>query len=259
MSTMKLKKFLTAMLLSATLVGGGLTHAKTVDAALSKKQAIAIVKKKESNQTSGQYTTSTKIKSGKQKINFDSHGAFTTKPELVQAITKVKSGKHAETVEQWIDMDAKRVYTKADGKWQYTPIADADTAKTDIKKYSSDLKKFAKSITTDLRKNAKLSHKEGVYTLKSNVNITKASKFLNKIFKDYKVDLKSFKKHVKLSNCKVTFKIKDKKITSTATSFKMNYDKKTPASFNFRIFGLGNSDSLKLPDEVKNATPASAN
>lgn len=32
-----------------------------------------------------------------------------------------------------------------------------------------------------------------------------------------------------------------------------------PASFNFRIFGFGNSDSLKLPDEVKIATPASAN
>ena len=256
---MKLKKFFTAMLLSTALVGGGLTHAKTVDAALSKKQAIAIVEKKQSKQSSGQFTFNTKIKSGKQKINFASQGAFTTKPELVQTITKVKLGNHTEKVEQWIDMDKKRVYTKADGKWQYTPIEDTDTAKTDIKKYSGDLKKFTKSINTDLNKNAKLSHKDGVYTLKSNVNITKASKFLNKIFKNYKVDLKSFKKHVKLSKCNVTFKIKDKKVTSTATSFKMNYDKKIPASFNFRIFDFGNFDSLKLPDEVKNATPASAN
>ncbi|MEB3365564.1 hypothetical protein SDC49_25035 [Lactobacillus sp. R2/2] len=47
---MKFKKLISTVLLSAALVGGGLTHAKTVDAALNKKQAIAIVNNKRRNQ-----------------------------------------------------------------------------------------------------------------------------------------------------------------------------------------------------------------
>ena len=91
--------------------------------------------------------------------------------------------------------------------------------------------------------------------LNSSVSMTKAAKLLNQIFKDYKVDTKSFKKHVKLSKCYVTFTLKDEEVTDYAVSFKMNYDKKMPASFKLKMFGFGDSDSLSLPDEVKNATP----
>lgn len=94
---MKFKKLISTVLLSAALVGGGLTHAKTVDAALNKKQAIAIVNNKKAEPTSGQYVFTTKIKSGKQKLGFDAHGTFVTKPQLVHLLllselvkTKVK-------------------------------------------------------------------------------------------------------------------------------------------------------------------------
>lgn len=252
---MKFKKLISTVLLSAALVGGGLTHAKTVDAALNKKQAIAIVNNKKAEPTSGQYVFTTKIKSGKQKLGFDAHGTFVTKPQLVQSITTVRAGKNKGKVEQWVDLTSNRLYTKVDGKWQYIPLEDSETAQPDMQKYESTIKKFTKSVKHDFNKNARLSHKKGVYTLKSSVSMTKAAKLLNQIFKDYKVDTKSFKKHVKLSKCYVTFTLKDEEVTDYAVSFKMNYDKKTPASFKLKMFGFGGSDSLALPDEVKNATP----
>jgi len=42
---MKFKKIISALLLSVALVGGGLFHAQSVEAALNKKQAIAIIAK----------------------------------------------------------------------------------------------------------------------------------------------------------------------------------------------------------------------
>ena len=42
---MKFKKVISALLLSVALFGGGLAHPQSVDAALSKKQAISIIKK----------------------------------------------------------------------------------------------------------------------------------------------------------------------------------------------------------------------
>lgn len=68
--------------------------------------------------------------------------------------------------------------------------------------------------------------------------MTKAAKMLNQIFKDYKVDTKSFKKHVKLSKCYVTFTLKDEEVTDYAVYFKMNYDKRHQHLSNLKCLAL---------------------
>ncbi|MEB3365565.1 hypothetical protein SDC49_25040 [Lactobacillus sp. R2/2] len=78
----------------------------------------------------------------------------------MQSITTVNAGKNKGKVEQWVDMTSNRLYTKVDGKWQYTTLEDSETTQPDMQKYESTIKKFAKSIKHDFNKNARLSHKK---------------------------------------------------------------------------------------------------
>lgn len=259
MHIVKFKKAIFAVLFATALVGGGLVYAKTVDADLSKNQAVSIVQNSKTNPTSGKVKFETKFKLDHQTVVGKTQGEFNVKPELFHSLSSVKSGKYQANIEQWGDVTSKRLYTKQDGKWQYGALQDNEVPDKEIQKYSGTIKKLAKSLNGDAKKNAKLSHKNGIYTLKTNVKLSKASKLLNKIWQDNKVDTKELKKRLKISKCYLIFTIEKKKVTGINCSFKTNLDKKSPVSFKIKIFDFNKYDDLKLPDEVKNATPAPAN
>ena len=107
---MKLKKFLTAMLLSATLVGGGLAHTQSVDAALSKKQAISIIKKEEQTPTSSQTDQISTTKYRKQKTTIKTKSIFSGQTGVLHSISTAKSGKKTQQLDEWVDLNLSLIH-----------------------------------------------------------------------------------------------------------------------------------------------------
>lgn len=257
MLLMKSKKVISALLLSVALFGGGLAHTQSVDAALSKKQAISIIKKEEQTPTSSQTDQISTTKYRKQKTTIKTKSIFNSQAGVLHSISTAKSGKKTQQLDEWVDLNSKRIYSIQDGKWQYDKLPDYLVKELNNLKNGKSLQKFNKSIYQEMSKKAKITSKNGTYTVKGTLKGQKMLDAMLKLMGSNKVDTSYLHKNFKFSKCTFVYTIKDKKIIDSKYALKATLAKSTQVTVKMRKSHFGQFDTLTLPDEVKNATAAS--
>ena len=251
MLPMKFKKLISAVLLSVALVGGGLFHAQSVEAALSKKQAIAVIAKDEQNPTSLQMEQTTTTKYRKKTTTTTEQSVFNSQKGLFHIISTTKTEKKTETTEQWVDLDSKRLYSKQKGQWQYDTLPDFLITELNKLKNSKALKKYNKGIYQEMGKNAKITNNNETYTVKGKVSGKKLLRSTLGMLGQ--ANTKSLLKSFKFSNCKFVYTIKDQKVVSSYVSLKASFAKTIHVRVKQSKSNFGDFNDLQLPDEVKNA------
>ena len=253
---MKVKKIITSILLSFSLLAGGITQAKPVAAALDKQQAIDIIK--QNNQTNGQldFTVSIKphLKKGK-KINvtaFSLTGGFNQNVAHMSGYAPTAKAGKSKKIEVWADGKENRLYTYLGDQWEYQPL---NSSQNDQLTSS-----IAKTINVDrLLKKGKFSQKNGPYTLKTALNGKQAYKTGLKIartasgVKFSKKELRYLNKHTKLGTIYATYRLQDDHLIDSKSSAKYVIIKVATVKTTFKVSHLGEYANLAVPDDVKKA------
>lgn len=256
---MKTKKIISSVLLTFTLFAGSLSQAQPVAAAMTKKQAIALIKDNNNKQDSGKMhsTTTTSLKKKKTTVTIDSY--FNTANKLVNETGTVKYGKKKGKINLWVDGMNNRLYNYHKNKWEYESVPEEYQALLNGISGQKPLVKLTNSVFKNLEKNGKLTHKNGVYKLTGSANSQKLVKPVMQLILKNEIDskdIKSFAKKVKVGKIKLVFTLTEQKVVSaqskTTTKIKKGPTIKSSETFShFNEYG-----NLTLPDDVKNATPA---
>ena len=255
---MKTKKMISSILLTFTLFACSLSQVQPVAAAMTKKQAVAIIKENNKKQDSGKMhsTTTTLLKNDKTAITID--GYYNTTSKLVYENGAIKYGNKKDKVNVWVDGKNNRLYNFNKNKWEYEKVPDAyQTLINDLTGQKS-LVNLSNSIFKNLEKNGKLTHKKGVYQLTGSVNGQKYVKPVMQVILKNDIknkDIKSFTKNVKIGKIKLNFTLTNQKVVSAQgkTTAKLKKGPTIKISETFSHFNeYGN---LALPDDVKNAVP----
>ncbi|QYN57389.1 hypothetical protein GYM69_09780 [Lactobacillus panisapium] len=255
---MKTKKIIPSILLTFTLFACSLSQAQPVAAAMTKKQAVAIIKENNKKQDSGKMhsTTTTLLKNDKTAITID--GYYNNTSKLVNETGAIKYGNKKDKVNVWVDGKNNRLYNFNKNKWEYETVPDAyQTLINDLTGQKS-LVNLSNSIFKNLEKNGKLTHKKGVYQLTGSVNGQKYVKPVMQVILKSDIknkDIKSFTKNVKIGKIKLNFTLTNQKVVSAQgkTTAKLKKGPTIKISETFSHFNeYGN---LALPDDVKNAVP----
>ena len=268
---MKTKKVISSILLTLTLLAGGLSQTHNVSAALDKEQAVSIVKKGSPETQSAGLNATFNVKVNKEKpIILKINSELKINPALAHVTLETSYGKKtSETEEMWASEETNRLYSKNKGKWEYTTLPKPSKKKpkgaeaqlfnllSDPKTYTKTSDLFIKALDD----NSELSgpDQDGVYTLTVNVSAPKMKKLFLEFYKKAKFskkEIKEFKKSVKFTNIQFAYTIKDEKLVGYTGNVTLKLAKLMKFSETISTNHFDGYNDLKLPDEVINAKKA---
>lgn len=253
---MKVKKIISSVLLTFSLLTGGLTQAKPVAAALDKQQAIDIIK--QNDQTNGQldFTVSVEphLKKGRAipATVFSLTGGFNQNIVHMSGYVPTAYVGKSKKIEFWADEKENRLYTYIGDQWEYQPL---NSSRND--QLTSNIIKT--SNFDQLLKNGKFSQQNGTYTLKTAANGNQAYKTGLKLariasgVKFSKKELNYLNKYTKLGTIYATHRLQDDHLIDSKSSVKYVIIKVATVKMTFKVSHFGEYADLAVPNDVKKA------